>query len=258
MKVSIIIPCYNHGKYIQEAIVSVEQNAENLSYEIIIINDGSTDEFTISKLEELKLKGYTVIQQENLGLATARNNGIIASSGEYVIPLDSDNILHKNYLTKAIQILDKNSGIDIVYGNRMYFGKEEGLRSIGEFSFSRIIRYNYIDACAVFRRTLWEKLGGYDPNMPAMGHEDWEFWLHSYLSGANFYYLDDICFYYRVLPNSMSELVTDPGFESNRAYIYNKYCGDIIEKLAISHDLLTYIRNNKIKSITKLILGIRI
>jgi hypothetical protein len=81
-------------------------------------------------------------------------------------------MLHKNYLTKAVLILDKHSYVDIVYGKRMYFGDEEGLGALGEFSFSRIINYNYIDACAVFRRNIWSKVGGYDGSMPGMGHED--------------------------------------------------------------------------------------
>jgi glycosyltransferase involved in cell wall biosynthesis len=258
MKVSIIIPCYNHGMYLEEAIKSVEQNADNLSYEIIIINDGSTEETTINTLNELQQKGYTIIHQENQGLAAARNNGIIASSGTYIIPLDSDNKLHKNYLTKAISILDKRPDIDIVYGRPMFFGNEDGLREIGDFNFNKIIKDNYIDACAVFRRTIWSKTNGYDGKMPVMGHEDWEFWIHSFLVGARFFYLDKICFYYRVQPESMRISTTRFGFDANRKYIHNKHGIKIIEKLTLDHDRLAYIKNNRLKSIIKLTLGFTI
>ena len=88
--ISIVIPCYNHGQYIDEAIISVEEY-KNKDYEIIIINDGSTDNFTNIRLEELKEGGYNVIVQKNQGLGKTRNNGIKIANGKYILPLDADN-----------------------------------------------------------------------------------------------------------------------------------------------------------------------
>ena len=74
---SVIIPCYNHGKYIREAIQTVLDSAdEHYPYEIIIVNDGSTDEYTIETLGRLAAEGYTVIHQQNMGLSAARNTAI--------------------------------------------------------------------------------------------------------------------------------------------------------------------------------------
>jgi glycosyltransferase involved in cell wall biosynthesis len=103
-KVSIIIPCYNHGKYIMDAISSVEKIEDKNLYELIIINDGSTDEYTNTLLKELSDKGYYVIFQENKGLATSRNNAIAISKGEYILPLDADNKIRPEYIYKGINI----------------------------------------------------------------------------------------------------------------------------------------------------------
>ncbi len=68
---SIVIPCYNHGKYIQETIDSIENAIGKYSIEIIIVNDGSTDALTISKLNDIEKQGYFVLHQKNGGLGNA-------------------------------------------------------------------------------------------------------------------------------------------------------------------------------------------
>ncbi|SNR69947.1 glycosyltransferase family 2 protein [Hymenobacter mucosus] len=258
MKVSVVIPCFNHGQYIQEALQSVECNVGNIPYEIIIVDDGSTDAHTLMVMDVLEQGGYTVIRQTNQGLAAARNVGISLARGKYIIPLDSDNKLHSNYLTKAVQLLDDNHEVEVVYGKPMFFGEETGLREVGEYDFFKIIQCNYIDACALFRREVWQKVGGYDGAMPAMGNEDWEFWIHSFLLGTKFMYLNEICFYYRVSPNSMSVSVTRPGFEQNKTYIYTKHGSALIKRLLDELHTLDYIRKNKFRTVAKIILGVNL
>ena len=73
IKLSIIIPCFNDGKYIMEAVSSAEACLGREMLEIIIVNDGSNDKFTCQKLDQLKLKGYCVLDQDNRGTAAARN-----------------------------------------------------------------------------------------------------------------------------------------------------------------------------------------
>jgi len=90
-RISIIIPCYNHGQYVREAISSVEKCTDKNLYEMIIVNDGSTDSFTLEEMGRLANDGYYVINQVNQGLGRTRNNGIKAAKGEYILPLDSDN-----------------------------------------------------------------------------------------------------------------------------------------------------------------------
>jgi len=225
LKVSIVIPCYNHGEFILEAIESIEQCEEKTLYEIIIINDGSTDEFTNITLQNLKNKGYNVIFQENQGLGKTRNNGIKLAKGEYILPLDADNKINPIYITKSIEILDKNQEISVVYGNAEYFGEKNGLWNVGEFNKEKLLNTNFIDACTVFRKKDWEICGGYAEDMPFMGLEDWNFWLSLLKIDKKFYYLQEVCFYYRVSNNSMITLLQNEPFKGKylKSYIFYKH-----------------------------------
>src|SRR4030081_1250241 len=150
--VSVVIPCYNHGRYIREAIESVEQCDSRL-YEIIIVNDGSTDPQTQGVMVQLEREGYHVISQENQGLAVSRNNGINAARGCYILPLDADNKIHPSYLAIGIQILDTRPEVGVVYGRPELFGDTAARNypEVGGFDLHRLVISNYIDACAVVR-----------------------------------------------------------------------------------------------------------
>ncbi len=109
MKVNIIIPCYNHGEFLKEAVESALKSTFK-NYEIIIVNDGSTDVSTLTIIKELERKFQhnkliNFIHQENLGLANARNNGIRTSKGEYILILDADNKIRPDYLSEAVEII---------------------------------------------------------------------------------------------------------------------------------------------------------
>lgn len=203
--VSVIIPCYNHGQYIVEAIESVEKLNDKSAFEIIIVNDGSTDDFTNNILKCLS-SDYTVIQQENKGLAATRNAGISIAKGKYILPLDADNKIDPLYITKSIQEMDNNPEIDIVYSDAHLFGDtKNALLLAGPFNLQRLMLGNYIDACACFRKDVWIKNKGYDEALTAIlpGLEDWEFWMHAAFNGFSFQYINEPLFYYRIVEGSM-------------------------------------------------------
>ncbi len=222
-KISVIIPCFNHGKYIREAIASVEECTDKTLYEIIIINDGSTDAFTIGELDKISSEGYQVINQKNLGLGAARNNAIKAAKGEYILPLDSDNQIFKEYIFDSIKILDEQKDVSMVYGNSAYFGEKSGTHHVGDFNLQKMMIGNYIDACAVYRKSVWETLGGYDEKMPVMGMEDWDFWLNMILHGYEFLYVPKTFFKYRVLGNSMHSAIHSNNSVLIENYMQKKY-----------------------------------
>ncbi len=253
MDISIVIPCYNQGQYLQETLDSIAGVTTSYSIEVIVVNDGSTDEVSIQKMIELEAAGYTIIHQPNQGLAAARNNGIVASTGKYILPLDSDNKLHTNALTKAISLLEQ--GYDIVYGNKQYFGQGEKLIRVGHFNWDRLLRGNYIDACAVYKRSVWENVNGYDGNMPAMGNEDWAFWISAKLAGAQFFYMDEVCFYYRITEQSMRLNTTNPAFELNKQYLIKKHADYFYTFYESNYRKLNYLKNHRIKAAVNLLLG---
>lgn len=222
-KISIIIPCYNHGMYIKDAIESVELCKDKELYEIIIMNDGSTDKFTVEILQELAESGYHVINQQNQGLGAARNNAIKQAAGKYILPLDSDNKIRPDYIYESIKILDKQPDIAMVYGDSEYFGEKKGINKVGEFNLQRLMLGNFIDACAVYRKSVWEKIDGYDEKMPVMGYEDWDLWLKMALNGFTFRYLNCVMFDYRVRNDSMLHSIDNAKGNEIREYMNGKY-----------------------------------
>ena len=175
ISVSIIIPCYNYGKYIEEAVESVLKQTFR-DFEIIIVNDGSTDETTLKVLKKIK-KNYpeiTVIDQKNGGLANARNNGIKAARGEFILPLDADDTIEPTMLEKCHNEIIKDEKLGNVYTYVRFFGDENRIWEIPEYNFYELIWGNYIVATNLFRKKAWEEVGGYDENMKN-GYEDWEF-----------------------------------------------------------------------------------
>ncbi len=203
IRVSIVIPCYNHGEYIEETIASVEKYPDKSVYEIIIVNDGSTDSETIETLKKLEEKGYFVLNQKNTGLADARNNGVKLAKGDYILPLDSDNMIRPDYIKYGIEIMDKNPKVGMVYGDAQLFGIKVGIRRAGKYSRRRQFVWNAIDACAVIRKSALEEVGGYDKNMPHMGYEDWNFVISLNHSKWELRYVNKILYDYRVGEESM-------------------------------------------------------
>jgi glycosyltransferase involved in cell wall biosynthesis len=200
-KVSVIIPCYNQGEYVDEAVDSVlAQTFQDL--EIIIINDGSTDEFTNKKLKNYNKPKTRVIHTENQGLAAARNNGIRASGGEYIFPLDADDKIANTYIDKAVKILDENKKIGILYCEAEFFGEQSGKWDLPCYNIFEFLKRNLIFCSAFYKRTDYNKTNGYDSNM-IYGWEDWDFWLSLIEKGIEVFRIPETLFYYRIHSNSM-------------------------------------------------------
>jgi glycosyltransferase involved in cell wall biosynthesis len=215
--VSVVTPCYNQGVLLVEAIASVERFAPS-DCELIIINDGSEQPRTLEILEILKRCGYFILDQPNQGLSAARNRAIEMARGRYILPLDDDNRIRANFIQDAIRVLDSSPEVGVVYGDRYEFGLRSGEVHIPAFDLAVILTANYIDACAVFRRKLWEDCGGYDSRMSPT--EDWELWVHAAQCGWRFHHVSYLAFDYRVRPNS---LITTCRLEDLREEILAKH-----------------------------------
>jgi len=200
--VSIIIPCFNHGLFLSEAILSV-LNSTYSPLEIIVVDDGSIDD---SREVAIKFReGHANIHyvyQENRGPSAARNLGIRISRGEYILPLDADDKISKDYIEKAVQILKENNEIKVVYCNAEFFGAKTGSWKLYELSLHRLALRNMIYNSALFRRSDYDKTGGYDERL-IYGHEDWEFWISMLKDGAYAYKLENTTgFFYRIHQHS--------------------------------------------------------
>lgn len=201
-KISVIIPCFNHGEFVAEAVSSVT-SIGRADLEVIVIDDGSTDDRTRKEASVLEAQGIQVVRQKNCGLAAARNAGVLASRGEYIFPLDADDRLRPGWIDRAIQILDSDPKVGVVYGDAECFGSRTGRWVVGSFDADRLLHMNYIHASALYRRSVWEQNGGYDGTMPVQGLEDWDFWVGALEHGWRFFYIPEVFFEYRQAEGSM-------------------------------------------------------
>ncbi len=206
-KISVIIPCFNHGEYVDEAVESaLGQTLQDI--EIIIVNDGSTDESTNRLLAGYSEQKRTVLTIPHQGLAAARNAGIKESHGEYILPLDADDKIGSRYAEEAVKILDNDKNVGIVYCEADMFGEKTGRWNLHKYSLRQELIENQIFCSAFFRKQDWEAAGGYNPNM-LYGYEDWDLWLSLIEMGRSVHKLPDVHFFYRVRKDSMIHNMED-------------------------------------------------
>ena len=201
--VSIIMPSYNQGDYLGEALDSVLAQTYS-DWECIIIDDGSTDNTKdIAELYCNKDKRVKYLYQENQGVVVARNNAISKCSGELILPLDGDDRIGASYLEKAVKILKSNPNIKVVYCDAEFFGGKTGFWKLPKFSIEMQLCWNCIFCTALFRKKDYENAGGYNINMKE-GLEDWDFWLSMFENGGEAYKIPEVLFYYRIKDSSTS------------------------------------------------------
>ncbi len=222
-KISIVMPCYMTEGTVIETLKSID-DLNYINWEGIIVNDGSPDNLESVVLNYIKdNEKFRYFKKENEGLAKARNYGISKASGDLIIPLDSDNKIESDFLNQAVEIFEKDKEIGVVYGNAIFFGERTGIWKMGEFDAFRILNGNYIDACAIFRRKLFNLIDGYDSSLPFQGHEDWDLWLQIMSTPYKIHYLNKVMFQYRFSHNSMIHSFNKKMDEQNANYIKNKH-----------------------------------
>jgi len=175
--VSVVIPCYNYGQYVEEAIDSVlAQTFTN--FEIIVVDGGSTDDQTIMRLKSLKKDKTTIFYRDGRHLVgDNRNFGIEKARGKYICCLDADDMLKPTYLEKALFMAEAHK-YDVVFPSVQCFGKTSKVWLVNEVDFLSCADGSNISTVALFRKDVWRAVGGYrdwglkEQHVP----EDWEFW----------------------------------------------------------------------------------
>lgn len=204
-KVSIITPVYNNPLFLKEVIESV-QNQTFKDWEHIIVDDGSTNPETQSVVEDLivnypKVSAYRI---KNGGPGAARNFGIKKALGEYIFTFDDDDRINENLLSEAVIILDDKQSVGVVttwiqsFGNGYALFKPSG-GDVTDFLISN-------NACgnSLFRKSLWERVGGYDEARNLIGYEDWEFWIRCTSTGYKVHVIEKPYFLYRIKNKKLS------------------------------------------------------
>ncbi len=165
-KISVIIPTYQHGDTIEVCLLSLFAQTFK-DFEIIVVNDGSTDN-TTEVLEKHKNR-VKVLNQENLGAPAARNRGFRESTGEFVIFCDADVKAKPEMLAKMLEALKRHPEASYAYSSFMWGRKKFGLH---EFNGEALKKMNYITSTSLIRRAHFP---GWDENLKKF--QDWDLWL---------------------------------------------------------------------------------
>ena len=158
--VTVVIPCFNHGQYLDEAVGSVlAQTLDDV--EIVVVDDGSTDPLTCELLADYSRPKTRVMRQRNQGLGASRNNGIRATSAPYICCLDADDRIRPRYLERTVEILDQRPDVGIAATHVQGFGARELVWETGPCRLPEMLFGNTIVPSSLFRREGWERAGGY-------------------------------------------------------------------------------------------------
>jgi glycosyltransferase involved in cell wall biosynthesis len=235
IKVSIIIPCYNHAQFLEETLKSV-LNQSYANWECIVVDNGSTDhskEIALAFSEQDHRFHYAFLEKR--GVAAARNFGIAKSTGEYILPLDSDDRISRDYIKKAVIILASEPTVKIVYAEAELFGDASGTWMLPEFSMEGMLKENLIFCSAFFRKTDFNRTGGYNESLN--GFEDWDFWLTLLKNGGEVYRIPEVCFFYRIRKSSRNSSLDAEKQKLLRKEIYRNH-KELYEKYLDFPDVL--------------------
>lgn len=252
--VSVIIPNYNHAKYVGDAIQSVsDQDYSNL--EIIVVDDGSTDNTreVVCHFDDPRIK---YIWQQNAGLSAARNKGIRNARGEYIGLLDADDLYEPDFISTFLRYLNSNPSVDAAYcisqfvdeNNNVLF-QQTSWTEPPEQLHTRLLNGNFIvPLCMFARKYCYEEVGLFDTSL--QGCADWDMWLR-FSQRYRVLGINEPLARYRVVMNSMSSdpihmheermsvlqkhIGPEPSSESTSSSIVHKAYGRVYFKTAIEY-----------------------
>lgn len=186
-RLAVIIPCYRDGHLVVEAARSVD---EPEPVELVVVDDGSPDEETVSALDELEADGFRVIRHpENRGVAVARNTALAATSAPLVAPLDADDLAEPGAFSRMADLLEATPDAAACVGDYVEFGEGAMLRAVpARLDPFRVAYTNEFPITAVFRRDVLEAVGGWT-RRPLQGYEDWGLWMTLAERGASIVHL---------------------------------------------------------------------
>lgn len=224
--VSVVIPVYNMEEFLEETLDSV-LSSDYPNFEVIVMDDGSKDRsLEIAESYKSRYENVRVYTQANSGVATARNHAISKAGGVYILPVDADNRISKELIHSAVDILESDPEVKVVCPRAEFFGDRSGEWVLPPFSLSLLARKNMMDTCAVYRKSEWERIGGYCAEIVA--REDWEFWISMLKDGGKVVKLPEIGLFYRV--REQSKRVTDRLLKKHVIDVLNRRHPDFFER----------------------------
>lgn len=224
--ISVVIPCHNYGRYLPEAVASVDAQTRRAD-EIVIVDDGSSDDTgrTIEDLRACRPDLIAVSRSPARGAATTFNDAVRASHGDLVVILSADDRLSPQYLERLAGVLDADPALDFAYCEARLFGSVERTETAPPFDSRELARGNFINGSAMFRRKLFDRVGGFRTDFGAM--EDWEFWLHAVALGYRGRAVDGCWLEYRRHTNGSRNSITSATALRTRLRLWRLHPGAV-------------------------------
>lgn len=191
--VTVVIPCFDHGRFLEEAVQSALGQSAG-EPRVIVVDDGSTDEGTMRALEGLPDR-VEVVRQANAGPAAARNAGIERTDSPYLLMLDADDRLPPDALAVLLGALEADPEAGYAYGTMRHFGTWSGTVDFPPFDPFKLLYRGIVGWIGLLRRSVWEEVGGYDAELGGM--EDWNLTLAALERGWHGRKVDAVVLDYR-------------------------------------------------------------
>jgi len=227
--ISVVIPCFNDGAYLPETIEKLRLQTFT-DFEIIIVNDGSTDKETLDVLTKMEKEGITVLHKENGRMSSARNHGVKNAKGTFIAALDADDYFHPTFFEKAVSILNNEKDTAVVTSYIQLFGTVNKVSKPRGGNDLNFLFSNQCPACAMVRKSVWDAVGGYDEAMIS-GYEDWEFYIRITQHGWLVKVIPEKLLFYRQTVKSTHKNFTLPNRKGLVSYIVEKHREWYLEKL---------------------------
>ena len=216
--VSVVIPYYNLGKYLQECVDSIYAS-EGVRFEVIIVNDGSTDPASLEALEAIRNDGLPdlrILDIPNAGLASARNTGAEAASGELVAFVDADDRVGPEFLARATAVMRRYRNVHLVYSWVRFFDSGLGIWHSWSFDLPYLLCHNQLVPIAMVRRDTFLKHGRNKSHI-IYGLEDLEGWISLAEAGCGGVAIPEPLVQYRIRGDSMFKAI-EP---DKKLYLYD-------------------------------------
>ncbi len=198
--VSVIVPCHNGGRFLDGLVANLAEQTFR-DFEIVIVNNGSTEQETLDTLKRLE-SAVRVIHQENRYLPGARNRGFKEARAEIVLPLDCDDRLEPAFLGETLAALQgAREDVGFVFTHMRLTGAVEGIFRTHCNRFDQLF-LNHMAYCLLTKKSAWQRIGGYDETMRD-GTEDWEFNIRLIKAGYAWVEVPKPLFLYTVRADGM-------------------------------------------------------
>ena len=240
-EVSVIVPHYDLPEFLPDTLDSIRRQTFR-SIETIVVDDGSTRPEAVALIDRLEADGVRVIRRLNGGLSAARNTGLAAARGKFVLPVDADDLLSPTFIEHAVSAMRAEPGLAYVTALVSYF-RETPQRRFGGWVPLGLHRdllpvHNCAGCCmALFRRDALEAVGGYATELTA--YEDWDIYCALASRGERGAIIPDFLLHYRIRDNSLLRTEAEVRKQHLHAALLARHPGLPLDHTRVSRTMLS-------------------